>query len=339
VRADRLIALALLLQARGRMTADDLAARLEVSVRTVYRDLDALSAAGVPVYADRGPGGGVTLPDGYRVDLTALNPSEAIALFLSAMPGRLVDLGVGTLLEGAMRKLAAALPADTRRQAERARERVHVDPAGWWWGKFEPLPHLETIRDAVNQDRRLRLGYTRPTGEDVSRLVDPLGLVVKVNVWYLVARLAEPLPATHSQDEELRVFRISRLRQVMATDEPVQRPTDFDLPSYWSEWCARFARTLPQYPVTLRVAPDYLPELRLRLWRVGQSEVPEDASQLTPDSDGWVTLPPVDLEDFQQAVESVLSVGSNVEVAAPPKLRRAIARHASALATRYAVLA
>ncbi|HET7767602.1 MAG TPA: WYL domain-containing protein [Chloroflexota bacterium] len=339
MRADRLIALALLLQARGRMTAEDLAARLEVSVRTVYRDLDALSAAGVPVYADRGPGGGVALPDGYRVDLTALNPNEASALFLSATPGRLADLGVDAVLEGALRKLSAALPEGTRQQAERARQRVHVDPTGWWWGKFEPLPHLRTLQEGLNHERRLLLHYTRPNGEAVSRLVDPLGLVVKVNVWYFVARLAEPVEARETNDtheeRDLRVFRVSRLREVTLTDEPAQRPPDFDLPTYWADWCARFARTLPQYAVTLRVAPDFLPELRRRLWRVGQSELPEDAAGLEREAEGWVTLPPVDLENFELALESVLSVGRQVEVLAPPKLRQAVAEHAAALAARY----
>ena len=348
MRADRLIALALLLQARGRMTAEDLAARLEVSVRTVYRDLDALSAAGVPVYADRGPGGGITLPDGYRVDLTALNPHEASALFLSAAPGRLVDLGVDAVLEGALRKLSAALPENTRQQAERVRQRIHVDPSGWWWGKYEPLPHLRTVQDALTHDRRLLLHYTRPGGEEVARVVDPLGLVVKVNVWYLVARPVDPAEREPSQDpsttpekesetEDLRVFRISRLREATLTDEPTQRPAGFDLPAYWSDWCERFARTLPQYPVTLRVAPDYLPELRRRLWRVGQSEIPLDASGLEPGADGWVTLPAVDLESLDHALESLLSVGRHVEVAAPPPLRQAMAEHAAALAARYGV--
>ena len=328
MRADRLIALALLLQARGRMTAEDLAERLEVSVRTVYRDLDALSAAGVPVYADRGPHGGIALPDGYRVDLTALNPHEASALFLSAVPGRLADLGVGQVLEGALRKLSAALPPDTRQHAERARQRVHVDPRGWF-GTAEPVPHLHTIQDALSQDRRLLLHYVRPTGAAVSRLVDPLGLVVKVSVWYLVASLVEA--------DELRVFRVSRLREVTISDEPAQRPPGFDLPTYWDDWCAHFGRTLPQYPVTLRVAPDFLPELHRRLWRVGQSDVPRDAAGLSAGADGWVTLPPVDMEHFEQALEGVLSAGSQVEVVDPPALRQAVAEHAGALATRYAV--
>lgn len=327
MRADRLIALVLLLQARGRMTAEDLAERLEVSVRTVYRDLDALSAAGVPVYAGRGPGGGVSLPDGYRVDLTALRPSEASALFLSATPGRLADLGVGAVLEGALRKLSAALPDATRREAEHARQRLHVDPTAWF-GTDEPVPHLRTIQDGLSRDVRLVLDYKHRDGSPASRLVDPLGLVAKVSVWYLVVALPE--------SEERRVFRVSRLRDVTVTDEPAHRPADFDLPTYWAEWCASFARTLDRYPVTLRAAPESLPELRRRFWRIGQSEISEDATALPLDPDGWVTLPPFDMEHVDYALETVLAAGSLVEVIAPEGLRRVVLEHVAALDRRYA---
>src|SRR5207253_5571980 len=215
--------------------------------------------------------------------------------------------------------------------AERARQRVHVDPAGWW-GSAEPVPHLRAIQDGVTQDRRLLLHYPRPNGEVVSRLVDPLGLVVKVNVWYLVACLADDEPAatpegTGAPERELRVFRVSRLREVTPTDARAERPAGFDLPSNWTEWCARFTQTLPRYPVTLRVAPDFLPALRRRLWHVGQTGVPSDAAGLERGADGWLTLPPVDLEHFDQALEGVLSAGSQVEVVARTELRHAVAVH------------
>ncbi len=205
MRADRLIAVVLLLQARGRMTAPDLAARLGVSVRTIYRDLDALSTAGVPVYADRGAGGGISLPDGYRLDLTALNREEASALFLSTMPGPLADLGGGHILEAALRKVSAALPAGARHEAEQARQRLHLDPAEWWQ-THEPVPHLRVVQEAVWQDRRLRLRYRRRDGSSASRLVDPCGLVAKTGVWYLVAAAV----AT-GDSGDLRVFRVSRV--------------------------------------------------------------------------------------------------------------------------------
>ncbi len=246
MRADRLIALILLLQARGRVTAPELAAQLEVSARTIYRDLDALSAAGVPVYAERGTGGGIALPDGYRVDLTALNREEASALFLSSVPGPLADLGAGQVLDAALRKLSAALPAAARQEAEAARQRVHLDPAEWWQ-THEPVPYLRTIQEAVWQDRRLRLSYRRRGGGVATRLVDPYGLVAKASVWYLVAADAEDAvgvdsaaqagqdPAAQVPAMEPRVFRVSRVEAADLVDEPSRRPDGFDLGIFWCQ--------------------------------------------------------------------------------------------------------
>ncbi|MDQ3703303.1 MAG: WYL domain-containing protein [Chloroflexota bacterium] len=186
MRADRLIALVLLLQARGRMTAEALAMRLEVSVRTVYRDLDALSAAGVPVYAACGRGGGVELPDGFRLDLNALNPEEARAVFLGGVAAPLAELGVGAVLDGALRKLAAALSAPSRDAAERTRQRLLVDTSDWWQPPPPTPPALRTIEEAIWRDRRLRLTYGRYGRGETERIVDPYALIAKRGVWYLV---------------------------------------------------------------------------------------------------------------------------------------------------------
>lgn len=190
MRADRLIALALLLQARGRMTAEALATRLEVSVRTVYRDLDALSAAGVPVYAECGRGGGVELPDGYRLDLNALNPAEARAVFLGGVAAPLAELGVGAVLDGTLRKLAAALSAPSRDAAQRTRQRLLVDTSDWWQPPPPTPPSLRTIEEAVWRDVRLRLTYGRYGRGETERIVDPYALVAKRGVWYLVGAVA-----------------------------------------------------------------------------------------------------------------------------------------------------
>ena len=190
MRADRLLATVLLLQARGRLTAPELAERLEVSVRTVYRDLDALSAAGVPVYATTGRNGGVTLPPGYRPDLTALRPAEARALFLGGAPGPLTELGVGDVLDGALRKLSAALPATARGEAERARQRLLVDSTDFWQGPARAAAHLRTVEGAVWGDQRLRISYARYGRAPSERVIDPYALVAKQGVWYLVGAVA-----------------------------------------------------------------------------------------------------------------------------------------------------
>jgi predicted DNA-binding transcriptional regulator YafY len=357
VRADRLITLVLLLQARGRMTAPDLAARLEVSARTIYRDLDALSAAGVPVYADRGTGGGISLPDGYRLDLTALNRDEASALFLSSVPQPLGDLGAGQVLEAALRKLSAALPPAARIEADRVRQRLHLDPAEWWQ-THEPVPHLRAIQEAVWQDRRLRLSYRRRDGNAASRLVDPYGLVAKASVWYLVAALATGDTKDHPADDtdplggtngaaasapvgpadppldpspEVRVFRVSRVEAAEPTGERARRPADFDLPGFWAAWSAAFERDRPRYPVLLRVAPAFVPLLPQIF---GEGMRATITAEGRTEGDGALTLP-LTFENAEVACARVLGLGPDVEVLVPAELRERVARRASAVAGVY----
>src|SRR5438132_4297998 len=244
VRADRLVSIVLLLQGRGGMSAPELARRLEVSVRTIYRDLDALSTAGVPVYTERGKAGGVRLLDGYRTDLTGLSPGEAEALFLLGLPGPLDQLGFGPVLEGAQRKLLAALPPTRRRGAERTRQRVHVDATGW---DRQPgaVPHLAAIAGALWQDRRLRMSYVRSDNAERERLVGPLGLVLKAGNWYLVGSVID-------ESNALRVFRASRVRSLEVLDEDYRRPDDFDLASFWDQWLAALGWDQDDYPARLR---------------------------------------------------------------------------------------
>src|SRR5712692_4467652 len=240
MRADRVLGLLLLLQARGRLTAGELAARLEVSRRTVYRDVDALSSAGVPVRADPGPNGGIELMAGWRTDLTGLTAPEVEALFTSA---------AGPAFESAMGKLAAALPGEGGRRAGRIRERLLVDSAGWGGRTPQASPHLRMVQDAVFGDRRLRLRYRRAEARLVERDVDPLGLIIKAGVWYLMADV----------DGERRLFRLSRIEAAHALDEPARRPRRFDLARAWREQSSRWDSGRTGYEVVLKVAkPDDL---------------------------------------------------------------------------------
>ncbi len=191
MRASRLVQLLLLLQANGRMTAAQLAERLEVSVRTIYRDLDALSSAGVPVYAEPGPGGGCQLVDGYRTRLTGLTADEAQAMALSGLPGAAAELGLGTVLAAAQIKVEAALPPELRGRAVRMRERFHLDAPGWF-KRAEEVPHLATLAQGVWEERRIEITYQRwdhERGEQrrTRRVINPLGLVLKAGTWYVVA--------------------------------------------------------------------------------------------------------------------------------------------------------
>src|SRR5712692_10768986 len=245
MRADRVLALLLLLQARGRVTASELADRLEVSRRTVYRDMDALSAAGVPVHADPGPSGGIQLMAGWRTDLTGLTASEVEALFTAA---------AGPQFESAMGKLAATLPGESGKRAGRIRERLLVDSAGWGRRSAVP-PHLRTVQDAVFGDRRLHLEYRRAEAQVVQRDVDPLGLIIKAGVWYLLADV----------DRDRRLFRLSRIESARALDEPARRPKRFELARAWREQSAHWDSGRAGYEVVVKVAHDENMPLVLRV--------------------------------------------------------------------------
>ena len=243
MRASRLVQLLLLLQARGRITAAVLAEELEVSERTIHRDVDALSAAGVPIYAERGPHGGIQLVDGYRTRLTGLTGDEAEALFLSGLPGPAAELGLGTVVAAARLKVLASLPTELRARASRLVERFHLDAAGWFHAS-ESVPHLATLADAVWEARRLRIRYRRGDPA-VERVVEPLGLVLKAGIWYVVATI------------DGQSGRIGHAASVDATPpaRPSSRPAGFDLAKHWTESIAAYERDTPRVTVTLRVDP------------------------------------------------------------------------------------
>jgi predicted DNA-binding transcriptional regulator YafY len=316
MRADRLLSILLLLQVQRSMTSRELAARLEVSERTIHRDMEALSAAGVPVAAERGRGGGWFLLEGYRTDLTGLNEAETQAVFLAG-PGRLLaDLGLERAADAALIKLLAALPAFNRRDAEHVRQRIYVDIGGWqrWEEDVSTLP---TLQDAIWQERRLEINYRRADGSAVTRTIEPLGLVAKGSVWYLVGAV----------EGELRTYRVSRIQQATLTEQPFTRPADFDLVAHWEQSSAEFTARLPRYPAVLRAAPEAL--RRMRGWRYARAE-----STSPPDAEGWVIVNML-FELEENAVEYVLGCGASIEVRQPPELRELVINAARGILTVY----
>jgi predicted DNA-binding transcriptional regulator YafY len=315
MKADRLLSMLLLLQAHGRLTGRQLAARLEVSERTVHRDMEALCAAGVPVYALRGSRGGWQLEENWRTHVPGLDESELRAL-LMAQPRALGDARLAHAAERALGKLMASLPATMREQAASIRQRLHVDSAGWR-GTSENLSMLPVVQDAVSRDRRLAITYWRRGGECVERTIDPLGLVAKGSSWYLVARTADGF----------RTYRVSRIEQATLLELPCERPADFDLAAYWTESTARFDAEMPRYYARLRIEPQTA--RWLKMWRVGWSLEQEDP----PPADGWVTLR-MQFDRIEEACFIVLGLGPRVDVLEPDSLRARVAGEAAAVIER-----
>src|SRR5580765_3967157 len=239
MRATRLVSLLLLLQTRGQLTAAEIAERLEVSVRTVHRDVESLAAAGVPVEAVRGPAGGCRLPGGYRTRLTGLTADEAEALFAAGMPGPAAELGLGGELAAARLKVLAAMPQELQERATRAQRLFHLDTRGWFRAE-DRVPHLPALSSAVWSGCRVRIRY-REGPRVVQRTVDPLGLVLKGGAWYLVAR----------RSAGMRVYRVSRVASVRPLAALFERPPQFELADFWEEWSRNFEQTLPRVQVTV----------------------------------------------------------------------------------------
>jgi predicted DNA-binding transcriptional regulator YafY len=319
MRAGRLVSLLLLLQTRGLLTAEQLARELEVSVRTIYRDVEALSEAGVPIYAERGPLGGIRLVDGYRTRLTGLTTQEAEALFLSGLPGPAAELGLGTVVTAARLKVLAALPPELRTRASRISQRFHLDAPGWFQAS-EQLAHLETLATAVWENRQVEIDYPREDGP-VSRRVDPLGLVLKAGVWYLVARV----------NGSMRTYRVSRVLAVRPTGELFDRPETFDLAGYWAESIVAYERERHSFPAVFRCRPGDLDTVGdiVGMRRLGEAIVgpdPEDPSLVR------VTLA---FEWMDQAQAAAFGLGHVVEVLEPPELRDQMVKLARTVLERY----
>jgi predicted DNA-binding transcriptional regulator YafY len=318
MRADRLLSILLRLQVHRQLTARELATRLEVSPRTIHRDMEALSAAGVPVYAQRGAGGGWALTDGFRTNATGLTEAEARALLLATPARLLADLGLNAAADAGAIKLLAALPS-ARRGAEDVRQRIHIDVSGWHPGKADAVPALPALQDAIWAERRVHVTYQPQQGDARERLVDPLGLVAKGSTWYLVA----------SVDGEERTYRVSRIVDVRMTDEAFDRPAGFDLAAAWERSKAGFVGGLPRSVATVRVDPAILPRLRFaaRYARV------EPAA--TPDADGWIRVV-IRFQFPEDAREFILGFGPRIDVVDPPELRDDVFALAKAVVERAA---
>jgi predicted DNA-binding transcriptional regulator YafY len=310
----------MLLQARRRMTAGALAEELEVSVRTIYRDMDALSAAGVPVYAERGPGGGCSLLDDYRTTLTGLTKGEIRALLMLGIPAPLAELGADRQVEAALRKLVAALPVDFRGDEERVRQRIHLDSLAWS-GTKEPAPHLRTVQRAIWEDRRLRLVYRLPFGTQVERVVDPYGLVAKASVWHLVC----------ARKGHVGVRRVSDIVDAHLLDGRFRRPAQFDLVAYWRAWCAQVEENRPSYYATVSVAPDLVPWLSRYFGVKGQVSSDREPRR---DKSGWQTMT-LHFESLEDARERILGFGGAVQVLGPRSLRESVLDFAEQIVGLY----
>jgi predicted DNA-binding transcriptional regulator YafY len=320
MRASRLVSLLLLLQTRGQLTAAELASELEVSERTIHRDVEALSASGVPIYAERGAHGGIRLVDGYRTRLTGMTGEEAEALFLAGLPGPAAELGLGTVVAAAQLKVLASLPSELRARASRLVERFHLD-AGDWFHASQPVPHLGALSDAVWTGTRVEITYEREGGP-VQRVIDPLGLVLKAGIWYVVAAV----------EDQIRTYRVSRVLGVTSDGTTVERPAGFDLAAYWTESSAAFERDAPRIEVVVRVRPDRLDHLR----NAAGNAVVQAAEYLPdPDPEGWLRLR-LRMDWPEEAPRVLLSAGRWVEVLEPADVRAGVASTARAVAERYA---
>lgn len=306
MRATRLVSLLLLLQLRGQLTATELADHFEVSVRTIHRDVEALSDAGVPVEAVRGPAGGYRLAGGYRTKLTGLTADEAEALFVAPKPA--AELGLGGVLANARLKVLSALPTELQERAARAERYFHLDTRRWFRAE-DTVPHLPTIAAATWQGRRLNARY-REGRKVVQRTLEPLGLVLKGGAWYLVAH----------RSAGMRVYRVSRFASVRVREDGFERPEGFDLAAYWEEWSRSFEASLQRVEVRLRAS-----EQVRRL-------LPEDLRG----KDGEYV---VGFQSLEDAFRELLKFGSDAEVLEPLELRDRIARAASEVAAMYGVRA
>jgi predicted DNA-binding transcriptional regulator YafY len=305
MRATRLVSLLLLLQTRGQLTAAELAGHLEISVRTIHRDMESLAAAGVPVEAVRGPAGGYRLAGGYRTRLTGLTADEAEALFAAGMPGPAAELGLGGELAAARLKLLAALPAELQERASRAARLFHLDTRGWFRAE-DRVPHLPELSAAVWRGCRIRLRY-REGRKVVQRTVDPLGLVLKGGAWYLIAH----------RSAGMRVYRVSRVAAVRRLDEEFERPEQFELAAFWEEWSRAFEESRPRVEVRLRVSGE------VRRFLPGEPRIADDGTVL------------VSFQDLGDAYREVLRFGADVEVLEPGELRSRIAATSRDVAALY----
>ncbi|TYS90122.1 YafY family protein [Rossellomorea aquimaris] len=318
MRGDRLVSILLLLQTHGQMTAKELSERLEVSERTIYRDMDALSGTGIPVVAERGKNGGWSLLEDYQTDLTGLKETEIRALFVSPSVHLLEDLGLTRTTEEARNKLIASLPATYRENAKDVWNRIHLDTSSWRKQK-DKTASLEIIKEAIFQEIKLSITYERADGETDDRLVEPLGLVAKGDLWYLVGT---------KQNGDIRNYRVSRIHSADLMDETFERPKGFDLAQYWSSSARSFIQKLPSYEVNVEVSPKVLSRLTFtgrfaRVLEVGERNGPS-----------WIPVT-LSFDTEEEAKGYLLGFADQVKVINPKSLKEKILEMAEAAVSFY----
>ena len=323
MRASRLLSLLMLLQNRGRMSATQLAAELGVTTRTIYRDVEALAAAGVPVYAETGPTGGYQLLDGYRTRLTGLTADEAESLFLTGLPQPAAELGLGAQVAAAELKLMTALPTPYRDASMRIRQRFHLDAPGWY-REPDAVPHLLPVAEALWQDQVIEVRYRRwsPRPGEVTRRLRPLGLVLKAGVWYLVA-VGRRQP---------RTYRVSSIVRLRPQPERFTRPHGFDLAGFWQEHVDRYERADTDEVAVVRLTPHGIKALPGVL---GPKAARAVLDTLEPaDPDGWrrATIP---MESVPHAAATLLRLGTDVQALSPPGLVTQLTDHVQAMVQLY----
>jgi predicted DNA-binding transcriptional regulator YafY len=312
MRADRLLSMLLLLQARKKLTANELAAELEVSTRTVLRDVEALSTAKVPIYSQKGPGGGIFLDDQYRLLLSGFQQRELQGLFVSGFPKFLAELGLNEPTQEGAEKLYGALPPLHQSAIKAFQQRIHIDPK-WWWYDETPPPFWSMLQQAVYEDTCIEVTYEKHNQEIQQRILEPYSLVAKASVWYLVAM----------RDGEFRSYRVSRFHEVRLLNEHFIRDSDFDLAAFWENTLAITREYMPAYQCTLR-----LPQASLEFLRY---YVPGNAEIIdTGDLDGQHIIE-LKVMDMHTARMLILGLDGKVEVIEPYELKQAVIQSAKAV--------
>ncbi|MEZ5455996.1 MAG: YafY family protein [Lysobacteraceae bacterium] len=320
MKASRLLSILMLLQAHGRLSAPALARSLEVSVRTILRDVDQLSAAGVPLWGERGRQGGFQLREGWSTQLTGLTEPESQALLLAGLPGAATDLGLGAAAASARLKMVASLPAEWREQAERVGARLHIDPVDWYRTQETPV-HLREVAEAVWHTRRIALRYESWRGQ-AERELEPLGLVLKAGTWYVAARA--------SGQDAVRTYRLGAVKTLRTLPTKFRRPKAFDLAAYWQASAARFEAELRTLQARVAVSPRALGWLHNERIPFAHAAAPGGDSTRA----GWTTLL-MPIESIEHGARRLLSYGAEVEVLEPPALRQRLLGELAATRALY----
>jgi predicted DNA-binding transcriptional regulator YafY len=324
MKASRLLSILMLLQARGHMTAPALAAALEVSERTILRDIDQLSAAGVPLWGDRGRNGGFQLRAGWSTQLTGMTELEANALLLAGLPGPATELGLGAAAASARFKLVASLPGEWREQADRVGSRLHIDSVDWYRSQETPI-YLRELADAVWNSFKIKIKY-ESWNSTVSRELEPLGLILKGGTWYVAACVVNEI--------KVRTYRVSNVLQLEASRKRFKRPAKFELADYWYESAKRFEAELYRLHAKIRVSP------RAMKWllnaRIKITVLPPETKRKKGKFDWQDVLMPI--ESIEHGARQLLAFGGEIEVLDPPELRARIIVDARAVIARYVVV-